>query len=171
MITNMNVKTGIHYGVIPKNDLYNCAEEFFLNADDLTYREAINNIKEQIKEAVENILDTSSDDDIESLDYTSLFDSIETIFQDHYEGEYASMRYEQNGYILESSNDDSDLFVIESPYYTMAPECSPCAPNAGYLRDAQNDKEQRLGGPLTTYCLGKEWFDNEKAPYSYWKVV
>ncbi len=31
---------------------------------------------------------------------------------------------------------DSDVMVLQSPYYTFAPFCSPCVPGAGNLDDA-----------------------------------
>lgn len=58
-----------------------------------------------------------------------------------------------------------DLFVEESPYYTFAPFCSPCAPGAVYLRD---------GGPsgdARGYCFGHEWFSSGVAPYPVFSVV
>jgi hypothetical protein len=152
---NMNLETGIHYGVIPKNDLYNCGEEFFINAEDLTYKEEIESIVNGIKSSVEDLLDSDDDNLREFIEY------VENKFSDNYQGDCSQMRYEQNGYILESNNDDCDLFVIKSPYYTLSALCSPCAPNAGYLRDEGN---------LNTYCLGPDWFDDEKTPYKIYEV-
>jgi len=76
-------------------------------------------------------------------------------------------RYEKDGYLVEL-HADMDVWVIKSPYYTRCAECSPCAPNAGYLTSQH--------GGMKTYCLGPEWFDEEgkedraPIPYSIWKV-
>jgi len=62
------------------------------------------------------------------------------------------------------SGDDYDIFVISSEFYTRAPFCSPCAPGACYLRDADPMGE-------LCYCFGHEWFDHGKAPYPVYRVA
>ena len=66
--------------------------------------------------------------------------------------------YDRDGYKLESGVDGFGIFVIKSPYYTLAMFCSPCAPGAGNL-----DSPSFAG--VRTYCLGPEWFDDGIAPY------
>lgn len=58
---------------------------------------------------------------------------------------------------------DSDVMVLESPYYTFAEYCSPCVPGAGNLNST---------GPhgVKTYCLDHDWFDDGKAPYPVYSV-
>jgi hypothetical protein len=70
-------------------------------------------------------------------------------------------RYDDGSVVLEL-HPDNDIFVTKSPVFTMCRECSPCAPNAGYLADQP--------GPLRAYCLDKEWFEDGKCPYKYWSV-
>ena len=60
-------------------------------------------------------------------------------------------------------HDDGDLFVTKSPYYTFCSFCSPCAPGAGYLLNSCPE------GPKV-YCLGHEWFTDDKAPYPVYRV-
>ena len=60
-------------------------------------------------------------------------------------------------------DDIGDIFVMESPFYTYAPLCSPCAPNAVYLADAN---ESGLKG----YCFGHDWFEDGVAPYPVYRV-
>jgi hypothetical protein len=55
---------------------------------------------------------------------------------------------------------DSDLMITKSPYYTLAPYCSPCCPGAGNL----DDSDGTSGVP--TYCLPLDWFDKER-PIGY----
>ncbi len=66
-------------------------------------------------------------------------------------------------YKATQSGDDSDIFILASPYYTRAQFCSPCAPGAGYLMNPCDD------GPKT-YCFGHDWFDDGKAPYPVYSV-
>lgn len=73
------------------------------------------------------------------------------------------MQYEGEGYKLTSCL-DSDIMVLESPYYTRAQFCSPCVPGGGSLDSPCED------GPKT-YCLGHEWFDDESpCPYPVYRV-
>lgn len=78
---------------------------------------------------------------------------------------------EPNGYTLQdgeytaSAGTDGDIFILQSPYYTHAQFCSPCAPGAGYLENPCPD------GPKT-YCFGLDWFDAsiEPCPYPIYRV-
>lgn len=60
-------------------------------------------------------------------------------------------------------DDMGDIFVTESPYYTLAPLCSPCAPNAAYLPSANESG-------FKAYCFGHDWFDDGVAPYPVYSV-
>jgi hypothetical protein len=150
ILTNMNTETGIHFGVIPKNDLWNCAEEFFDYAEDVSY----NDLLQEIMDAVNSLNDIVDEKTIQEM-----IELAQNDMNENYNNDCAQLHYEQNGYILEANNDDCDLFIIKSPYWTWAPQCSQCTPGAGYLPDADEDAS------LRTYCLGPEWFENEQAPY------
>ncbi len=69
--------------------------------------------------------------------------------------------YEANG-IKAKASPERDIFVTKSPYVTQAPFCSPCAPGACYLMRATTYGEH--GGEFC-YCLPQECFDDDKAPY------
>jgi len=69
--------------------------------------------------------------------------------------------YEENGYKITQDRDDSDLFIVKSPFATFRGLCSPCAPNAGHLMSE---------GSYLTYCLDKLWFIDSKPPYEYHKL-
>lgn len=77
--------------------------------------------------------------------------------------EAIGMTYDREGYKLKSCL-DSDIIITLSPYYTHAQFCSPCIPGAGSLDNPCED------GPKT-YCLGHDWFDDEKAPYPVFSVT
>lgn len=59
---------------------------------------------------------------------------------------------------------DGDAFVLESPYFTRAAFCSPCAPGACYLTSPCDDGER-------CYCFGHDWFDGGAAPYPVYSVA
>jgi hypothetical protein len=61
---------------------------------------------------------------------------------------------------------DSDIMVTRSPYYTYAAFCSPCVPGAGNL-----DTELPIGIGIKTYCLGHDFFEDGKAPYTVYSVA
>lgn len=78
---------------------------------------------------------------------------------------------EASGYTLtdseikgETFQDNTGLFVFKSPYYTHAQFCSPCVPGAGNLSTYCSS------GPKT-YCLPKDYFQDEKCPYPYYSVA
>jgi len=73
-----------------------------------------------------------------------------------------SWYYEDDEYSMETCL-DSDIMIVKSPYFTMARYCSPCVPGAGNLDDHDPDG-------VMTYCLGHDWFEDNKAPYPVFKV-
>lgn len=83
--------------------------------------------------------------------------------------------YKKEGYVLCDCL-DSDIFVLESPYYTYAQFCSPCVPGAGNLDspfdgpvDGWADAAVEAGFPKTL-CLGHDWFEGGTAPYPVFSV-
>ncbi len=158
MIPNTDPKTGIRYGVIPLHDLdpYFAYEEFYDNSENLAIKEIeleIDELFEPIKEfAKERELDKETD--IEELKNAIK----EDVFENWDESE-DSLLYEHDGYKIQLI--DRDLFIAESPYVTLGPLCSPCAPGAVYLPDADGKRG------FMAYCLPKECFEDGKAPYEY----
>ena len=69
--------------------------------------------------------------------------------------------YDADGYQIAQSGDDTDLFVLKSPYVTYTAYCSPCAPGAGHLESPLPPSEG-----ICTYALGHDWFDGGVAPYT-----
>ena len=74
-----------------------------------------------------------------------------------------SFSYQKEGYEAEQSQDDSDIFITKSPYYTLCAYCSPCAPGAGYVMSSRKHG-------IKAYCFGDDWFDSGKAPYPVYEV-
>ena len=72
---------------------------------------------------------------------------------------------DEDGYLCHQSADDTDIFVIKSPFYTYCGLCSPCAPGAG---DLSCERTKETG--FMTYCFGHDWFEENKAPYPVYDV-
>jgi hypothetical protein len=71
-----------------------------------------------------------------------------------------------NGYRIFQSQDDTDLFIEKSPFFTYAQFCSPCAPGAVYLINPIDEKDNNNKG----YCLGHDWFEDGIAPYPVYSI-
>jgi len=74
-----------------------------------------------------------------------------------------SFIYEKEGYSCSQTADDTDIFILKSPYYTYCQYCSPCAPGAGYIMNTVEDG-------IKAYCFGPDWFEGEKTPYPVYDV-
>ena len=59
---------------------------------------------------------------------------------------------------------DTDVCILQSPYYTFAEFCSPCVPGAGNLN------RYNLDG-VKTYCFSHEMFETRIAPYPVYEVA
>lgn len=183
---NCDEETGIFYGAISQNSLNSYAlDDIYSLGEDRVYEQA----KEELRYSLigwmeENNLLPYSEKSRE-MDINTVFDVVEDLFNERYENDYKKMRFEGDGYIIETML-DNDLCIIKSPYVTFAPPCSPCVPGAGNLDSIKADIElalpsknslveinrvirQGYGDPSwrITYCLGPDWFDDEKCPYPY----
>jgi len=86
---------------------------------------------------------------------------------DGFDCEPIAWNYQADGYKA-TCGSDGDIFVMQSPFYTFAQFCSPCAPGACYLANPvspSNDGNK-------CYCFGEDWFDSdyEPCPYPIWRV-
>jgi len=78
--------------------------------------------------------------------------------------EVSGFEYVDAQYEIYQGQDDTDLFIIKSPYYTECMFCSPCAPGAG-------DITNQVEGGVKAYCLGKDWFYSPtEVPYKIFNV-
>lgn len=192
---NQDTKTGIHYGVIPSNDISPDAfEDIVRNGTDLDFECAIAEFKASIGQVedeagltkllkdsfyrnanpvlwAEAIMIELSERGLPlgSVEANhAIWDEVEQTFCDQYEGTGDCTRYSYNsdGYKLQVAG-DGDIFVTGSKYFTYAQFCSPCAPGACYLR-------KPLESPVETnraYCLGHDWFDSDSpCPYPVYSV-
>ena len=87
--------------------------------------------------------------------------------EDVYAEESIGWSYESDGYKLTDCL-DTDIFIIESPYYTYAAFCSPCVPGACSLESPIEPSEDAV----KCYCLGFDWFDEDNpCPYRVFRVA
>ena len=149
--SNVDRETGIHYGVISVREVmqawHDDSEAYYIDAcpycgEELTIQ----------KEDLEYPLDcdtchhTIEEDDFDMQEPVSFF-------------------YKDDGYEAEQTADDTDIFILKSPYYTWCQYCSPCAPGAGYLTSWT---EKDVG--IKAYCFASDWFEDGKAPYPVYRV-
>lgn len=164
--SNFDPETGIHYGIIPMNDLSEYAwESFESDYGEATCPQCGNAAKDssgltgEETELAESF-EYDGCDDYVCFDCERYIDS-----SNAFPEEPIGQTYERTGYVL-SVDSQNECWVLKSPYYTYAQYCSPCAPGAGYLRNALPEDR----GAPKVYCLGPEWFDNGNAPYWVYKV-
>jgi len=195
---NYDEKTGIFYGVISQHSLNpDAANDIFMDGTDVNYETMKEELKDSFEQAFElwcedNDIDSSDSRISSALD--DMKDAIEEVAGESYESDSSNMEYESDGYHIITAL-DSDLMVLKSPFVTFAPPCSPCVPAAGNLDDmARLWKESEfyksamvtgvtaktLNSGISpfygdynirvTYCLGPDYFNDEKAPYPVCRI-
>ena len=148
---------GIHYGVIPIRDLDEFfIEDFYDNSENIVMNIAESEIDEIFEELKTFVNDKGVNKEIE---IETLKESIKYEIFENWDESEDSRLYEHDGYKIELIT--YDLFIAKSPYVTFGPLCSPCAPNAVYIADADG----KYG--YMAYCLPDEFFPGGKAPYRY----
>lgn len=168
---NRNIKTGIRYGIIPQGDcMPEALDDIFTHGTDTDFEEYVQGAKDAIRNALSDYFSdykhgdrktSKLDDAVESA-----FDAISDNLGDDYQGtgDCTRMEYTEDGYKL-MTDSSGDLWVIESKFFTYAQFCSPCAPGACYLRNPCSPDDNQKA-----YCLGSDWFENDKAPYPIYSV-
>lgn len=145
------------------------------DSEGLAYREAAINAFKAIDH---DLKDVDLDDIQESLlDCSTLDDACEVIWNEIEDGFGENFDSDgpyslTDGEVKVQIDSDGDIWVFKSPFYTLCGECSPCAPNAGYLTTRSN--------AMKAYALPQSWFDDfgpEAAahernwmPYNLYKV-
>ncbi len=169
---NRNTETGIRYGVIPSTACNpDATEDVFQHGKDLDYEDYLNEAKIKLSHALADYFSNHAYDGKPSkLDQVvdDAFDAISDSLADNYEGtgDCTRMFYERDGCRLQIDG-SGDLWVLESPYFTYAQFCSPCAPGACYLLNALETPDENN----RAYCLWSDWFDDGKAPYVVYSVA
>ena len=160
---NMDASAGIRYGIISSHKINpDALEDIFSNGEDLDYANFVQTIKDGIKSALSDYVSPRKLDDLSESAFDAISDDLD------YEscGDSVRMEYVKDGYKI-LSDSSGDIWVMESPFYTYAQFCSPCAPGACYLSSP-------LESPLASnkcYCLGSDWFDTDSpCPYPVYSV-
>jgi hypothetical protein len=175
---NVDKTNGIHYGVISQGSV----GEAWYESSEAQYgpatcpkcgndAEEIPAHSEQLENGVAIVVDMPDEfEEFEQYskhgcaDYACRNCEITLDSSDCFGDEAQGYTFEDAEYSLESAFDNTTIFVTKSPYYTFAAFCSPCAPGAG-------DLDTPADGGVKTYCLGSEWFEDEKAPYPVYRVA
>lgn len=148
--TNVDVKTGIRFGVIAHNDVgqswYDESEGQYGDPNCPSCGSAV----------------TDEDDRCEKGFYCESCDKSHWT-EECYPDEPYSFTYDKRGYEAEQTQDSPYIFVLKSPYFTRAKFCSPCMPGAGDLGSPSKDG-------IETYCFGHDMFDSGRAPYPVYDV-
>lgn len=160
--TNIDVKTGIRYGVISCNSI---AQAF--SDSDIQY-----DYGNPTCPKCGGLAITSGDLPEESENWEIArgacsdwgCDSCEYVFDADkaYGDEAIGWKYEAEGYQLINCL-DNDCMVLASPFYTLAQFCSPCVPGACSIESPDQEGAK-------AYCLGHNWFEERKAPYPVYSV-
>lgn len=174
---NIDTETGIRYGVISMNEVL----QAWADSSEPIYEYYCPHCGALLKKGCEARRCESCHKNINpDVD----FDCLDPVAWAVDDGEYKA----------ESFADDPDIFIIKSPYYTFCKLCSPCAPNAGYLKSffvpMGRVREQlvlvkiispssyaeafrshaKAQGFYRAYCFSHDWFDEGKAPYTIFTV-
>jgi len=151
-IIDEKIGVEVHYGTIYGNDVSAYAlDDIITHGTDLNHKEAIEQLKEDFKEVINQFLEDNYLND-NYIDIDKWFESIESSFNDTYESSDSTYLYEKEGYIIEFHTYDNSLIILKSPYVCYAAPCSPCFLNGGYIKDK---------GSVLSYCLGLDWYDDE----------
>lgn len=159
--SNVDKETGIRYGVISQNSVL----QAWADSSEAEYGEPTCGYCGNPAVDASTLSDEQTEEcekdrgcaDYACLNCKKLFDS-----SDAFSDEPLGYSFEGDGYSLTDCL-DTDIFVLKSPYYTFAQFCSPCVPGAGNL-------ETFCANGPKTYCLGHDWFEDQKAPYPVYSV-
>jgi hypothetical protein len=153
-LTNVDKAIGIRFGVIPANDV-----------GQAWYDSSIPDYGKPHCPKCGNELDSDFDD---GEDCPHCQHHVKWMGDECFPESPVCHDYIQEGYKLRQGGDGSDIFVLESPFFTFAQFCSPCAPGACYLLNwLEGDENCETN---RAYCLGHDWFEDKKAPYPVYSV-
>lgn len=142
--TNIDIRKGIRYGVVSQNEI---DLSYWCDNQEFHYTYSCPSCSTVLKKGQDAKVCPSCRRRLDESDFDCL------------DPDY--FFYKKNGYYIQQSYDDTDLFILKSPFYTRCAYCSPCAPGAGYIMSTN-----KLGPRV--YCLGPEFFEDGKNPYPMW---
>lgn len=154
MSQNINLETGIRFGVIYPNYVDNWYEWSDAVVDDkcphcqgsdFDITDSVNGIY-----ICEGCKKTFMED--ESEEFT-------VVGREYITERYKAIQLEEG----------ENIVVEKSPYFTYSRLCSPCYPNAGDLASGIAIVVDESSG-YKTYCFGHTWYENGIAPFPIYKV-
>lgn len=144
-VVNIDLETGIRYGVISVHELpffYDEAESVYPEFDPLECDELEANEQGEFEE-----------------------DELERARDRFFEfSEPLSWGIDTAEVSMSHGQDDHDIFVTKSKFFTYAKFCSPCAPGACYLTN------QTKGGGVMAYCPSPNMFEEGECPIDIYSV-
>jgi hypothetical protein len=166
MTANINSETGIAYGVVNGNTVPMLADDIFSSGDSTTFAAYKSEMENDIRAALASVVEERTGKDrtariVEAIDCAELVDSIlDSGLNDSLEFDEEEYDYETDGAKLHLGwlGGAPLIWVLDSPFVTYAPVCSPCVPNAGDLDNLSTDGT--TGGVLC-YCCPPDCFDTE----------
>ncbi len=145
--TNIDMSTGIRYGIISGNRL---------TGESLSDFESVYPEPECPNcGCTMELSDDTGREDLHCTDCEEYHESDRECDPSHWE--YNGENYRAQ---LDSSN---DIWLFSSPYYTRAMFCSPCAPGACTMSSPADNGAK-------CYCFNHDWFENGIAPYPVYRV-
>lgn len=164
--TNIDLETGIRFGVIPQNEVL----QAWADSSEADY--GLPCCPDCGNGAV--LIDDENVPDLDNLPEDSDWRVMGSEFacvgccrtydsDEAYDDEPLGFYVDDDGYKA-TSDSYGDIMILKSSYFTRAQFCSPCAPGACSLMNPVDD------GPKA-YCFGHDWFDGGKAPYPVYLVV
>lgn len=187
-MTNTNPQTGIRYGVIAMRSLDpDVAAWLFDVGDDITYKDACEEIRERLKreaddieeeacQAVEDRLgvkaekryETLVEQEIEARYQSFGYDDREDFLERRFEEEVEDLYIEEPSIVGEVEGISYQigwlggaplLWVLTGPVGRCAKLCSPCVPNAGDLDSGFTTDEVNEG--YECYVVPQDWMPEE----------
>lgn len=144
-ITNIDLETGIRYGVIPQGAVLQAwAEESEPDYGPPTCPMCGDEVDEDSTPPDESRWERR-DYYCPKCDYAFWSDEA-------FSGEVDSFTLDTDEYKAQSDS-YGDIFITKSNYFTYAQFCSPCAPGACYLLNPVDEQGPRC------YCFAPDWFD------------
>lgn len=159
--TNVDRETGIRFGVIHTNHLF----EWFHEQVEYDYGDPYCPKCGNEVQDTENIeIPEGTHPEERTLHRDYYCDSCDEYFWS--EACYSDSpvcQYIDDGEYKAIVDEMGDVFIEKAPYFTRAQFCSPCAPGACYLTNPTPDGDM-------AYCFGHDWFEGDKAPYPVYCV-
>jgi hypothetical protein len=156
-ITNVNLETGIRYGVISAHNVPELYDEITTNGTDETFEA----YKADCVKELTAVLESHGQRDAED----AAKDIVSNYEWDDYQADEPDYSYDDgkgNRFLLSHLGGAPLIWVVKSTHTVMCRSlCSPCVPNAGDLDSGTFDVSQPEDGYMC-YGIPDEWKPEEK---------